>query len=333
MPTLPTGTVTFLFSDIAGSTLLLRELGDAYVEHLGEHRRRLRLVFRRHGGIEVGAEGDSFFVVFATAEEAVHAAQEAQAALAGLPVSIRIGLHTGVGRVEDATYVGLDVHRAARIAATANPGQVVLSRATRELARADALALGEHHLKDLGAPETLYQLGSEPFPPLRSLYRTNLPAPPSPLIGRGDDLRRLRAMFVDEAARVVTLTGPGGSGKTRLALDAARSSVDRYADGVWWVPLAAVSTEQRVLDVAAQALGTRRELPDHLGAQRALLVFDNFEHLLHAAPESRRSAGALSAPRPARDQPRPAPAPGGAGVPRRPAGFRRGGAALRGADT
>src|SRR5204862_4295153 len=165
---LPSGTVTFLFTDIEGSTKLLHELGDAYADALAEHRRVLRDTFARHGGIEVDTQGDAFFVTFARATDALAAASEGQAALAAGPIRVRMGLHTGEPLLTDEGYVGIDVHRAARIAAAGHGGQVLVSRSTCELARAQSPRdLGDHRLKDLTAPERIYQLGDGDFPPLK----------------------------------------------------------------------------------------------------------------------------------------------------------------------
>src|ERR1043165_3067848 len=170
MPELPSGTVTFLFTDVEGSTRLLHEHGEAYAELLGEHRRVLRDAFARHDGVEVDTQGDAFFVAFADPSSALQAARAAQGRLAGGPVRVRMGLHTGVPIVTDEGYVGIDVHRAARIAAAGHGGQILVSQSTRELAGADGLRdLGEHRLKDLTAPERIYQLGDGEFPPLKSL--------------------------------------------------------------------------------------------------------------------------------------------------------------------
>ena len=190
---LPTGTVTFLFTDIEGSTRLLYELGDRYADALAEHRRVLRAVFARNDGVEVDMQGDAFFVVFARASDAVLAAGEAQAALEGGPISVRMGLQTGEPSVTGEGYVGLDVHRAARIAAAGHGGQVLLGQATRELVEVEVRDLGEHRLKDLSAPERLFQLGNREFPRLRTLYQTNLPVQPRP-VGRPRARGRSRSL-------------------------------------------------------------------------------------------------------------------------------------------
>src|SRR5437899_3133879 len=165
---LPSGTVSFLFTDIEGSTKLLHELGDAYADALAEHRLVLREAFARHGGVEVDTQGDAFFYAFARAGDALAAAGEAQAALAEGPIRVRIGIHTGEPIVTDEGYVGLDVHRAARIAGVGHGGQVLVSATTTGLVDEGLLLdLGEHRLKDLTAPERIYQLGEAEFSPLR----------------------------------------------------------------------------------------------------------------------------------------------------------------------
>ena len=229
MRDLPSGTATFLFTDIEGSTRLLHEHGADYVELLAEHRRVLRAVFARHDGVEVDTQGDAFFVAFGRATDAVDAAAAIQQTEG--PVRVRIGIHTGTPTVTTEGYVGIDVHRAARICAAAHGGQVVLSEAAREaLGHDPGRDLGLHRLKDLGAPERLFQLGTETFPPLRSLNATNLPAQMLPLVGRVHELAELAGLI--RVSRLVTLTGAGGSGKTRLALQAAADSVEAFGGGV-----------------------------------------------------------------------------------------------------
>jgi class 3 adenylate cyclase len=224
----PRGTITFLFTDIEGSTRLLHELGDAYADVLAEHRRALREAFVRHGGVEVDTQGDAFFVAFAKARDASAAANDARRALDGGPIRVRMGLHTGEPVVTEEGYVGIDVHRAARIASAGHAGQILVSHSTRQLVQDDALRdLGEHRLKDLTAPERIYQLGDGDFPPLKSLNSTNLPVASSALIGRKKELQELHALLLD-GARAVTLTGPGGSGKTRLGLQVAADLVDDF---------------------------------------------------------------------------------------------------------
>jgi predicted ATPase/class 3 adenylate cyclase len=281
---LPHGTVTFLFLDIEGSTRLLQELGEEYVDVLAGHRRVLREEFARHGGVEVDTQGDAFFVAFAKASDALAAAVAVREALAHGPIRVRMGLHTGEPMVTEEGYVGVDVHRAARIAAAGHGGQILLSQATRDLVGADRLRdLGVHRLKDLAAPEHLYQLGDEEFPPLTSLDQTNLPVQPTPFVGRERELAELLALL--DVHRIVTLTGPGGSGKTRLALQAAAESVEQYGDGVWFVSLAAVWDPQLIEPTIARVVGGPDDLHEFLAGKRALLVLDNLEQLLPDAAD------------------------------------------------
>jgi class 3 adenylate cyclase len=182
---LPTGTVTFLFTDVEGSTRLLHDLGDEdYADVLAEHRRVLREAFAARGGVEVDTQGDAFFIVFPTAPGALRAAAEARGALTSGPIRVRMGIHTGTPHVGDAGYIGGDVRRATRIAAAGHGGQVLVSASTASLVDRDELRdLGEHRLKDLSAPERLYQLGIDEFPPLKSLHHTNLPVPATEEMG------------------------------------------------------------------------------------------------------------------------------------------------------
>jgi predicted ATPase/class 3 adenylate cyclase len=299
---LPTGTVTMLFTDMEGSTRLLARLGDRYGEVLSAQRAVQRDAYRRHHGMELGTEGDSFFVVFSSAVDAVAACTDAQRGLAAYPwppgavPRIRMGLHTGEPTRHDDGYIGMDVHRAARIAATAHGGQVVLSGPTRQLASGrlaeeDTADLGWHRLKDITEPEHLYQLliAGLPaqFPPLKSLgNRSSLPEPPTPLLAREAELRQLSGLLTGPgASRMVTLTGPGGVGKSRLALAAARSAARTFPDGVYFVPLAAVQETSVMWTSIAEALGVTgdgRSPPtffEHIAGTRALLVLDNTEQL------------------------------------------------------
>ncbi len=314
---LPSGTVALLFSDIEGSTALLARLGPRYADALDVHRRTLRAEWNAHGGVELGTEGDSFFVAFPTAPAAVAAAVEAQRALAaadwpdGTAVRVRVGIHTGAPVVHDGGYVGMDVHRAARIAAAAHGGQVVVSESTAALASGSLASgtrlrdLGRHRLKDLPVPERLYQVVidglADDFPVVRSVGAVSgLPRPATPLVGRGDAVARVVAMLSAAETRVITLTGPGGAGKTRLAIAAAslvgvdqpadggvpgRALVQRFPDGVYFVGLSAVGTADVMWASVGEALDVPSEdrmpprLLDHLAPWRAMLVLDNLEQV------------------------------------------------------
>jgi predicted ATPase/class 3 adenylate cyclase len=290
---LPAGTVTFLFTDVEGSTRLLHALGaDAYADALATHRRLLRDAFDRHGGVEVDTQGDAFFVAFPTAPGALAAAREATEALSTGPIRVRIGLHTGTPLLTDEGYVGADVHRAARIAAAGHGGQILISAATAALLDPDELRdLGAHRLKDLSAPERIFQADGDEHPPLKTLHQTNLPVPATAFLGRESEVADVARLLTRADVRLVTLTGPGGTGKTRLALQAAASVADSYPGGVWWVPLAALRDPALVLESAAKAIGAADDLADHIGDKRLLLLFDNFEHLSPAADD----LGALAA--------------------------------------
>jgi predicted ATPase/class 3 adenylate cyclase len=305
MAELPTGTVTLLFTDIEGSTRLLQRAGDAYAGLLDEHRRLLGDSFRRHGGIVVDSEGDAFFVAFASAKDAVAAAAAAQRALAGHDwhdeneIRVRMGLHTGEPRVVEGRYVGLDVHHAARVMAAGHGGQVLVSEATRALLDDGTRLrdLGEHRLKDLSRPQRLYQLDLEglpaEFPPLKTLDNrpTNLPVQPNELIGRARELDEAAALLRN-GLRVLTLTGTGGTGKTRLALQLAAEVVEAFPNGVFFVSLAPVRDWELVGPTIARTLGLREQagetvletLDGYLADKELLLVLDNFEQVLAAAP-------------------------------------------------
>jgi class 3 adenylate cyclase len=235
---LPSGVVTLLFTDIEGSTRLLHQLGEEYGAALAEHRRIVRAACAAHDGVEVDTQGDAFFVAFAHATDAVAAAAETQRALAEGPVRVRMGVHTGEPRLTDEGYVGLDVHKGARIAAVGHGGQVLLSHATRALVEAPARDLGPHRLKDLSVPERLYQLEIEglesDFPPLNTIEAgmKNLPAPRTSFVGRSRELDEIDGLLSEPDCRLLTLVGPAGVGKTRLALEAAARRVERYPHGV-----------------------------------------------------------------------------------------------------
>ena len=217
------------------------------------------------------------------------------AALGGGPIAVRVGVHTGEPGLDPPKYVGLDVHTAARIMAVGHGGQVVLSQSTRDLLD-DSFALldlGEHRLKDLSGPRRLYQLGAGRFAPLKTLHRTNLPVPAAAFVGRGRELDEL-GVILGEGKPLLTLAGPGGVGKTRLALQAVAEAADSFPDGVWWVPLASLRDPGLVLSSVALALGVPEQhgreleetLIDVLSAGSAILLLDNLEHLLPAAAAS-----------------------------------------------
>ncbi len=289
---LPDGSVTFLFTDIAGSTQLLHELGEtAYADALAEHRRVLREAFTNHGGVEVDTQGDAFFFAFPTPDGALEATQEGARGLASGPIRVRVGIHTGTAVRTAEGYVGADIHRAARIAAAGSGGQVLLSGSTAgqvDPGRFPLVDLGDHRFKDLQAPERVYQFGDGEFPPIRSLYHANLPVPATPFIGREQDVDAIAELLRHDDVSLVTLTGPGGTGKTRLALQAAAEAAESFPDGLWWVPLADLIDRDLVLPRIALALDVAEEaetplietLARHLGGKRTLVLLDNAEHLL-----------------------------------------------------
>ena len=310
MDGLPTGTITFLMTDIEGST----RLWEAHPEHaLGMFARHDELVegaVTGHAGQVIGArgEGDSRFAVFPEARDAVAAAAAIVRGILNepwqpVPLRVRIGVHTGLAHLRADDYYGSDVNRCARIRSLAAGGQVLVSGNTVSLV-GDALPdgvrlrdLGEHRLKDLSRPERIYQLAADDlpsdFPPLRSLssYRTNLPTQTTSFIGRDEEIEEVTKAI--EAARLVTLAGGGGVGKTRLALQVASGMLDRFVDGVWFVPLAALSDPELVAGQVAQSLGLPEEpgrdeldaIANHLRAHTTLVVLDNCEHLLASCAE------------------------------------------------
>ena len=306
---LPTGTVAFLFTDIEGSTALAQRLaGERWRALLARHRDLIRASIAAHGGVEVATEGDGFFVAFERTADAVTATVDAQRALAAEPwaddgqVRVRMGIHTGDGRLDaDGSYVGADVHRAARVAAAGHGGQVLLSETTSALI-ADELptgvelrALGEHRLKDL-RPERLYQLLIDglrtDFPPIRSLDRrpNNLPTQLTSFVGRDSELADAARLL--ETTRLLTLTGPGGTGKTRLSLQLAANVSDRFPDGIWFVALEPVRDPGLIAGTIMTTLGlvesggrsARDVLIEWLAPKEALLVLDNFEQVIDGAP-------------------------------------------------
>jgi predicted ATPase len=195
-----------------------------------------------------------------------------------------MGLHTGTPLLTEEGYVGPDVHRAARIAAAGHGGQVLVSASTAALLTGRLRDLGRHLLKDLSAPERIFQVGNEEFPPLRTLYQTNLPIPATPFLGREQELSDVRALMSRHDVHLLTLTGPGGAGKTRLAVQAAGLSSEDYPHGVWWVPLAELRHADLVLETASRIVGAKGALDEHIGDRRMLLLFDNFEQVVAAAP-------------------------------------------------
>jgi predicted ATPase len=309
MPELPAGTLTLLFTDMEGSTRLLQQVGEHYAALLQECRRLLRTAFGQWHGQEVDTQGDAFFVVFARASDAVCATVDIQQALAAhswpqdAVVQVRIGLHTGEPRRSAEGYVGLDVHHAARIMGAGHGGQILLSQATSVLVEqslpegVQLQDLGEHRLKDLRRPSRLFQLVvaglPTAFPPLHTLdsHPNNLPIEPTLFIGREREVAALSRLLARSDVRLLTLTGPAGVGKTRLALQVAAEVSDGYADGVFVVPLAPLTDPEQVMEAIAQVLS----IPDVSGpsllgqVQRALkskqmlLVLDNFEQVASAA--------------------------------------------------
>ena len=303
---LATQTLTFLFTDIEGSTAMLQSLGDAYAEVLADHHRIIRAGLDGHDGREIDTQGDAFFAVFTSARACVAAAIEMQRALgahrwpAGREVRVRMGMHSGEAAQTAVGLVGLDVHRAARIAAVAHGGQVVLSATTAALLRdsmpagASLRDLGLHRLKDLGRPEQIFQLVADglaaAFPALKSLDNprllNNLPVQVSSFIGRDAELAEVRRLIT--SSRLVTLTGPGGAGKTRLALQVAAGMADGSGDGVWFADLAPLQDADLVAVTVAKVLGIAADpdrplldtLVEAVGQRSLLLLLDNCEHVI-----------------------------------------------------
>ena len=311
MQHLPTGTVTLLFTDIEGSTQLLEQLGPRYPDVLAECRSVLRSAFHAYGGHEIDTQGDAFFVAFARATDAISAAVDAQRALAShswpedAQIQVRIGLHTGEPVQTSEGYVGLDVHRAARIMSAGHGGQVLLSQATTMLVEPDLPEnvslrdLGEHRLKDLRGPQRLFQLVIvdllADFPPLKTLdtHSNNLPAQLTSLLGREQDVEAVEHLLRHEDIRLLTLTGPGGIGKTRLAIQIASDLADEFVDGVSFISLAPITDPDLVLPTIAQTLSAKEregltllEVVQHfLQEKQVLLLLDNFEQIVAAAPQ------------------------------------------------
>jgi hypothetical protein len=297
-----------VFTDIEGSTRLLEQLGvDAYRDALAEHRRIVREACARYHGYEVDYEGDAFFYAFGSATDAVAAVAAFMERLQDGPIRVRVGVHTGEPGLDPPKYLGLDVHRAARIMSSAHGGQVVLSPSTVALLEPDSVQLkelGRHRLKDLSSPIPLHQLLVDglprEFPRLRTLYHSTLPVPATAFLGREAELVEVTQRLTDPDTRLLTLTGPGGTGKTRLALQAAAEVSESFPDGVWWVPLAPLRDPALALATVAQAVqlsaqpgtGLADALAQALLGRRTLLVLDNAEHLL---PDLARELAALLA--------------------------------------
>ncbi len=311
MRDLPTGTITLLFTDIEGSTHLLQKLGERYAQLLNEYRTLLRTAFHTYHGQEVDTQGDAMFAAFARASDAVLAAVAAQRELAlhswpgADAVRVRMGLHTGEPSRVVEGYVGLDVHYAARVMSAAHGGQVLLSQTTRDLVEHDLLEgvslrdLGKHHLKDLEQAVHLYQMViaglPTDFPPLKTRDRRSdtLPVQPTPLIGREHEVTAVVRLLHRNNVRLVTFTGPGGTGKTRLALQVASELGDVFVGGVFFVSLASINDPMLVIPTIARALGIRdsmgqpvlARLVEVLQQKQVLLLLDNFEQIVEAAPQ------------------------------------------------
>jgi predicted ATPase/class 3 adenylate cyclase len=283
---LPAGTVTLLFTDVEGSTRHLHEVGaEQYAESLARHRRIVRRVCADEDGVEVDTQGDAFFVAFADASGAARAARAIANALDDGPMRVRIGLHTGRPLLREEGYVGEDVHLGARIAAAGHGGQVLLSRATRE-AIGDAIELtdlGEHRLKDIDPAVAIFQLGTGSFPPLKTITNTNLPRPADSFVGRNDQLTEIASRLRD-GTRLLTLLGPGGTGKTRLALEAAATLVPDFKAGTFWVDLSPVRDPAAVAQTVAATLTTEQDVEAYIGEREMLLVLDNLEQVIDASP-------------------------------------------------
>jgi predicted ATPase/class 3 adenylate cyclase len=309
MPGLPTGTVTFLFTDIEGSTHLLQQLGDRYAEVLAAHHRVLRSAIQDAHGHEMDTQGDALFVAFPRAMDALLAAVAAQRAIRahswpeGIILRVRMGLHTGEPLSGETGYVGMDVHRAARIAAAAHGDQILVSDVTHGLVAKDLPEgvslrnLGEHRLKDLTHPLHLFQVVAADlpadFPRIRSLdvLPNNLPRQLTSFIGREKEMAEVKRLL--STAYLVTLTGSGGAGKTRLALQVAADEVEGFPDGAWFAEFAPIADPALVPKTVASALNVPEQpgremtetLVDALGSKALLLILDNCEHLLAACAD------------------------------------------------
>src|SRR5437899_12160240 len=305
----PTGTITLLFTAIEGSTLLLQQLGEQYSSMLAQCRQVLRTAFQQFHGHEVDTQGDALFFAFARATDAVSAAVAAQRALAshswpeGVAVRVRMGLHTGEPQPTAEGYVGLDVHLAARVMSAGHGGQVLLSQTTQHLVEhhlptgVSLRDLGEYRLKGLPQKSHLFYLViaelPADFPPLKTLdtHPHNLPVQPTPLIGREREIAAVQQLLLREDVRLLTLTGPGGTGKTRLGVHVAAELSDHFTSGISFVNLAPISDAELVVPTIAQTLGVKEsptrsmveQLQAFLQEKRLLLVLDNFEQVVSAA--------------------------------------------------
>ena len=306
----PTGTLTFLFTDIEGSTKLWEQDSSIMQIALARHDEILRSAIEERGGYVFKTVGDAFCAAFLTSPDALEAAVEAQRALLGEewegtgPLRVRMDLHTGAAEERDGDYFGPTLNRVARLLSTAHGGQVLLSLPTQELVRDQLPAgtslrnLGEHRLKDLSRPEKVFQLSApdlpSEFPPLRTLdaYRTNLPLQPTPFVGREREVGEIAYRVRSEEVRLLTLTGPGGTGKTRLALQAGADLLEGFDDGAFFVALATITDPAQVPSAIAEPLGVKEtaeqplleSLKSYLRHKHLLLVLDNFEQVLEGAP-------------------------------------------------
>jgi predicted ATPase/class 3 adenylate cyclase len=311
MTDLPTGTLNFLFTDIEGSTRLWERDAAAMQVALDRHDSILRNSIEGHGGHVFKTVGDAFCAVFVTAAGALQAAVEAQQTLSAEewpptigPLRVRMALHTGAATERGGDYFGPPLNRVARLLAAAHGGQVLISVATRELL-GDRLPegtllrdLGERRLKDLFGPERVFQLVApglpSGFPPLKTLDErlNNLPDQPTPLVGREKEVVEVTTLLRDGGVRHLTLTGPGGTGKTRLGLQVAAELLDEFRDGVFFVTLATIADPALVAPTIARALDggetggppSEGRLMDRLRNKEMLLVLDNFEQVVEAAP-------------------------------------------------
>ena len=299
---LPTGTATFLFTDIEGSTRLLHALGpEDYAEALAEHRRALREAFAAHDGVEVDTQGDAFLVAFPTAHGAADAARQGTEALAAGLIRVRMGLHTGAPTLAEEGYVGIDVHRGARVGALAHGGQIVLSPTTAALVDGHPLRdLGLHRLKDFDGATRLFQLGDDDFPPLRTRGSVDLPIPATRFLGRERELFEAVSVVLERDPRVLTVVGPGGTGKTRFAIELARLLSEEADGGTVFVPLAPLRDAELVVSAVADRLGAPSAevtaVAARVGDRRTHAVVDNVEHLL---PRAARPLAELATAAPA----------------------------------